>query len=145
MIVTNIVPTALAVPANHTFVVLGQAASIDSLPEPQWQDAQGNLYSVTSGEWKDKHVQFVTDPNILAMLAGSEQLADFLALGVDPAQVQIAQTSYVYHGDAAELQLQADKITAFASDQPLSDLARLGLVPVEMETEQEEVISDDQL
>lgn len=131
--VTNIVPVALAEPARHTFVVLGQARTIDNLPDAQWQDAQGDFYHITSGEWTDRHVQFVTDPNILATLAGSSLLADFLALGVDPAQVQIAQAGYVYHEDATGLQLAHNKITAFASADPRADLARLGLAPVELD------------
>ncbi|WP_037309081.1 hypothetical protein [Ruegeria halocynthiae] len=130
--VTNIVPVALIEPANHTFVVLGQAQQIDSISDGRWQDSGSNLYAVTSGDWTDRDIASVTSPAIIAALAQSPRMVDFLELGVDVAKVQAAQGSYMFYSDAAAAQLHPDKITAFVSDDPLPALAAMGLSAVEI-------------
>ena len=63
--VTVIVPVSKAEAANNTHVALGKAKGLNSYSEPNYQDAQGNLYHVSSGLWTEAQIAGVKNPLIM--------------------------------------------------------------------------------
>jgi hypothetical protein len=75
MKVTTIIPEALIPAVNHTYFLLGMSPGVESHTRATWQDGQGNLYAVSSGEW------------IEAQLGGVAQVAGAVQGGADASQV----------------------------------------------------------
>ena len=134
--VTVIVAEALMMPANHVRVMLGKSTHFNTHSAANWQDAEGNLYSVSSGLWSDTQMSGVQTPDILAQLVASERVPE----GVDLALAAQAQAAFVLHewgavDEAGELVPppvpSPATITAIVGDDPKAILASFGLVSVE--------------
>lgn len=112
--------------ANHVHVLLSKAENFDTYTIANWQDADGNLYSVSSGLWSDVQIEGVTNPGAFAGV-----VADFLTRypDLDRAAVAAAQAAFQWGGPAAPGQ-----ITAVIHDDPQAALTELGVTRIEAET-----------
>lgn len=108
--------------ANHVHVLLSKAEGFDTYVTPGWQDADGNLYCVSSGLWTDTQIDGVTRPE-----AFSTVVADFMTRypDLDLAAVAQAQAAFRWGGPAAPGQ-----ITAILEDDPQMAIAAMGLTVV---------------
>lgn len=131
--VTVIVPVSKAEAANHTHIALGKAKDLNSCIEPNYQDAQGNLYHVSSGLWTETQIAGVKNPLIM----GELELPENSKAGL--TKVQDAQANFtmceITYDENDVIQLSAlpslSKIVAVEHEYPLQILEMLGLVPVE--------------
>lgn len=124
--VTVIVPAALIDAANHVHVLLGKSKGFNTYGEPRWQDAQGNLYAVSSGLWTDAQITGVTNPDVLSQIEPPE--------GVDMALAAQAQASFelrqaAVSGDTPATPM-AGVILALAGGSPVELLAEIGIFRV---------------
>lgn len=124
--VTVIVPDALIEAANHVHVLLGKSKGFNTYGEPRWQDAQGNLYAVSSGLWTDAQITGVTNPDVLSQIEPPE--------GVDMALAAQAQASFelrqaAVSGDTPATPM-AGVILALAGGSPVELLAEIGIFRV---------------
>lgn len=124
--VTVIVPAALIDAANHVHVLLGKSKGFTTYGEPRWQDAQGNLYAVSSGLWTDAQITGVTNPDVLSQIEPPE--------GVDMALAAQAQASFelrqaAVSGDTPATPM-AGVILALAGGSPVELLAEIGIFRV---------------
>lgn len=124
--VTVIVPAALIDAANHVHVLLGKSKGFNTYGEPQWQDAQGNLYAVSSGLWSDAQIAGVTNPDVLRQIEPPE--------GVDMALAAQAQASFELRqvaegGDPLPSPMKGG-ILALAGPRSVDLLAEIGIFRV---------------
>ncbi len=135
--VTVAVPETLMDAANHTHVVLGKASKPTTYTDARWQDADGNLFAVSSGLWTDAQLRGVTDPAVLGAIIAKGGVPE----GVDLALVQAAQAAFVLsESDALDedgepippLTADPGKIIALASSNAADAVKALGLVTTDV-------------
>lgn len=117
MRITVIVPESLMEAASHVHVLLGKANHLNTYTVANWQDAEGNLYAVSSGIWTEAQIAGVTNPDVLAGIELPE--------GVDLALVAQAQAAFSLDDESTTA--DPAQIIAMAGGNPLEALEAAGL------------------
>lgn len=100
--------------------------------EPNYQDASGNTYSVSSGLWSDEEIGWVTDPDVLSYTPIPEGVGPEILETVAEAQ---ASFRLVQYDPEVTLDPSKEKILSVIHDDPLVVLGDLGLTPIIEEEE----------
>jgi len=134
--VTIATPEVLLDEANQLALATGLSpADVMTFGEPKWEDAAGNLYSLSSGVVSDLYPQ----------IAASDLTALCEATGADQALAEAAQAVVVvwapeYDGETGELvsaapQATPDTITAIIHPSPFTAIGFMGITKVPQEVD----------
>lgn len=131
--VTVIVPVSKAEAANHTHIALGKAKDLNTYSEPNYQDAQGNLYHVSSGLWTEVQIAGVKNPLIM----GEIQLPENSKANLTKvAEAQSAFELFEPTGEDGEVWPKiGQKIVAVRTSNQHQLLDRLGMTPIAQEAQ----------
>lgn len=129
--ITVAVPESFMEAASHVVFVLGRTSVLNAYSRADWQDAQGNRYSVSSGAWTDGEIQGVLHPELFA-----DRIAAYQAAQPELDAALIAQAQAVFAMSPVPVLADPEKITAVSGPNALEILAQMGLSRIPDETEE---------
>lgn len=144
MKVTTIIPEALIPAVNRTYFLLGMARDVSSHTRAAWQDAKGNAYAVSSGEWSQTQLGGVQQvaaavqggAPVAKVIAGFDLYPAFYAAYGDAGVALVGDAAAVFDTwQAGSFAHNAARIVAMVHDDPHAALAMAGITQIPSDDE----------
>lgn len=116
---------------NQLQVLMGKSEGFVTYTTPRWQDSNGNLYYVSSGNWTQEQIDGATDTDAYTEeLDGMEENFPDLFPLLDITAITAAQTAFTWDVPAAP-----DRVSAVIENDAQVSVVILGLTPVQEDEE----------